>query len=315
MTPLPAIAFVIPVRNDAVRLSRCLASITAAAATTAIEIVVADNGSTDDTPARARSLGATVVSVPGRVVAAVRNIGVSATTAPLVAFVDADHELHPEWVRSALRLMETASVTAAGADYHPPPESTWVQRMYDRLRRHTQTDEPASWLPSGNLVVRRDAFEDTGGFDETLESCEDVDLCRRLRERGGRLTAAPSLYSTHHGDPKTLQAVFLSELWRGRDNLRVTLRDAWNVKSLFGLGFTVLYLAALIGLLVTWPFFGVAGPLTALGLLAGLTALRVLRLVQAGGSIPEALPFAVTFDTARALALVVRVRHGTRRKA
>ncbi len=311
----PNLAFVIPVRNDAVRLSRCLASIAASASTTPIEIVVADNGSTDDTPATARNLGATVLSVPNRVVAAVRNAGVAATTAPVLAFVDADHELHPRWVGEAVRLMQSDTITAIGADYHPPADATWVQRMYDRLRRHPTENDTTSWLPSGNLVIRRAAFENAGGFDETLESCEDVDLCRRLRERGGQLMATPSLYSTHHGDPRTLRAVFLSELWRGRDNLRVTLREPQSVGSLIGLGFTVLYLASLLGILVTWPFVGIAGPLTSLGLFGGLTAFRTIRLMRAGGTLAEAVLFAVTFDTARALALVVRVRHGTRRKA
>ncbi len=315
MTTSPAMAFVIPVRNDAARLARCLASIALSAAATPVQIVVADNGSTDDTPSTAMDSGATVVSVPNRVVAAVRNAGAAVTTAPLLAFVDADHELDPGWVEAAVGLMASPRITAIGADYHPPAEATWVQRTYDRLRRHPPANETTSWLPSGNLVVRRDAFEAIGGFDETLESCEDVDLCRRLRERGGCLIAAPSLYSTHHGDPLTLRAVFLSELWRGRDNLRVTMREARDPKGLLGLAFTGLYLVGLVGIVVAWPLFGVSGSMAALGLLAVLTALRVFRLVRAGGSLSEALRFAVTFDAARALALVIRVRHGTRRKA
>lgn len=310
----PTIAFVIPVRNDAIRLSRCLASIRAAAGKVPIEVVVADNGSTDDTPTRARTFGATVLHVPNRVVAAVRNAGVSATTAPFVAFIDADHELHPRWVDSAIRILTSTDVAAVGADYHPPADSTWVQRMYDRLRRHPVSDQKTDWLPSGNVVIRRSAFTNAGGFDEALESCEDVDLCRRLRESGGQLLSAPSLYSTHHGDPRTLRAVFLSELWRGRDNLRVTLRDARNLMGLIGLGFTISYLGALIALLIAWPF-GMAVLLTAAVLLASLTAVRTLQLVRAGGTIREAVPFALAFDTARALALITRVTHGTRRKA
>lgn len=318
MPTRPAISFVIPVRNDAVRLQRCLASVAVAAQTTPIEVIVADNGSADDTPAAARAMGATVVSVPNRVVAAVRNIGVKATAGDLLAFVDADHELHRDWVAAVLTVMADPSVSGAGCDYHPPPGSTWVQRMYDRLRRHPHTQEDVAWLPSGNLVVRRHAFEAAGGFDESLESCEDVDLCRRLRQTGARLVAAPTLYSTHHGDPKTLRAVFWSELWRGRDNLRVTLREGLDARNLLGLGVSILYLVGICSIvagLMAWLFGNVVVLAGAVVLLLLLTAARVLRLVRAGGSPIEAVPFAVTFDSARALALVVRVGHGTRRKA
>jgi hypothetical protein len=145
-----------------------------------------------------------------------------------------------------------------------------------------------------------------------------VDLSRRIREAGGRLIAAPSLYSTHHGDPMTLRAVFFSELWRGRDNLRVTLRERLSPIGLAGLGFTALYLVGLATLAVAWPMWRVGGPLAlavGLALLTALTATRVVRLWHAGGRLVEAVPFALAFDTARALALMVRVRHNTRRKA
>ena len=46
------------------------------------------------------------------------------------------------------------------------------------------TPERVTWLGSGNMAVRRSAFEEVGGFDTTLETCEDVDLCRKLRARG-----------------------------------------------------------------------------------------------------------------------------------
>lgn len=318
MTTDPVLSFVIPVRNDAARLSRCLASIDAAAGASTVEVVVADNGSIDDTPATAGARGATVISVPGRLVGAVRNAGARASTGALIAFVDADHELRHDWIEAAVATMSDPDLAAAGCDYHPPDASTWVPRMYDRLRRHPEHPEEAAWLPSGNLVIRRSVFAAIGGFDESLESCEDVDLCQRIRHSGGRLLAAPALFSTHHGDPRTLRAVFFSELWRGRDNLRVTLRAPMTLSNLVGLGFTVLYLAGLVALVVGLAASPLAGPVIAIAgalTLAGLTGIRAVRLIGRGGRPDRALAFAVAFDAARALALVVRVRHLTRRKA
>lgn len=314
---IPALSFIIPVRNDAVRLKRCLDSIKTNSARETVEVIVVDNGSTDGTPDTARAGGATVVSVPDRVVAEVRNVGAGTARAELLAFVDADHELDPNWIRVALTVMKDRQISAAGADYLPQAGGTWVQAMYDGLRRHPGQVEDVDWLPSGNLLVRRDIFQTIGGFDTSLESCEDVDLCRRIRLANGRLVAVPDLRSTHLGDPKTLRSLFRSELWRGRDNLRVSLRESRSLGNLLGLGFTLLYLVGLAGLLgglLASPFVGGGLSLASLALVVGLTLVRTLRLVRAGGAPVRALAFASTFDSARALALVVRVSHRTRRK-
>ena len=64
------------------------------------------------------------------------------------------------------------------------------------------------------MVVRREAFDRVGGFDATLEACEDVDLCRRLRGAGFRIIGDERLHGIHHGDPPTLRALFRAERWR-----------------------------------------------------------------------------------------------------
>ena len=165
---MPALSFVIPVRNDAVRLKRCLDSINANGSREKVELIVVDNGSADGTPDAARACGAIVVSVPDRVVAEVRNVGAGTARAELLAFVDADHELDPNWIDVALTVMADRQIAAAGADYLPQAGGTWVQAMYDGLRRHPSRVEDVDWLPSGNLLVRRETFQAIGGFDTSL---------------------------------------------------------------------------------------------------------------------------------------------------
>src|SRR6478735_2016835 len=106
------------------------------------------------------------------------------------------------------------SRVAAGAPYRSPAHATWVQLMYDAMREHPSEPATTRWLGSGNLVVRRAAFDAVGGFDSQLEACEDVDLCRKLRLRGGTLVSTPGMTSVHLGDPPTLGALFRGELWR-----------------------------------------------------------------------------------------------------
>ena len=92
-----------------------------------------------------------------------------------------------------------------------------MQRAYDGFRRRSSGRREVDWLGSGNLAVSRSAFEAVHGFDVTLTTCEDVDLCRRLRERGYRIVSDSRLRSVHLGDPRSLKALFVSELWRGRE--------------------------------------------------------------------------------------------------
>ncbi|HEX5069852.1 MAG TPA: glycosyltransferase, partial [Vicinamibacterales bacterium] len=241
----PAVSIVIPVRNDARRLRRCLETLREAASGAVFEIIVADNGSTDDSARVAAEAGAIVVPLPDRRVAQVRNEAAARARGEYLAFVDADHELDPGWSHAAMRALSDPAIDAAGAQYYAPADGTWVQRAYDRLRRHRSGDHAVGWLPSGNLIIRRAAFERLGGFDAALETCEDVDLCQRLTAGGGRIMAVEGMRSVHLGDPATLAALFGGELWRGRDNLRVSLRVPLTFRSTPSVAFPIVTLLAM----------------------------------------------------------------------
>jgi len=313
----PLVSFIIPVRNDAARLSRCLASIDAAANGLPCQVIVVDHSSIDGSKDVAQAAGATVLVGSGRNVAALRNAGAARATAPLLAFVDADHVLGPEWVRVAVDAMEHDRVGAAGAACYAPDDGTWVQRTYDALRRHSDRIEPAEWFGAGNMVVRRKAFSALGGFDERLESCEDVDFCFRLRTHGWTLVNVPALRNIHLGDPSTLRRLFTSELWRGRDNLRVSLRAPWSLRNAVSTGTPVAQLCsvptAAIGLaaggVLGWSIFGLAlaaGLAPVLGRTATMTRNAAIR---SPAGISRCFAVAATYDAARALALLVRAGH------
>lgn len=319
----PVLTFIVPVRNDARRLARCLASIHATCGTHPCELIVADNGSTDDSVEVARAAGARVLVLPGLRVSVVRNTAAADARSPLLAFIDADHALGPTWLPAALAVMEDSGVTAAGAQYHPPPDGTWVQRMYDRLRRHQPGTRDTGWLPSGNLVVRAAAFTKLGGFDTTLETCEDVDFCQRLVASGGRLVETDRMASIHYGDPVTLRALFFGELWRGRDNLKVSLRGPRTLRAMPGIVLPLLHLAGLalvlLGIVMPWmrvPVLGLGALLV--GATAGLRWLALVSQVPKGqftaADAVQALAVAFTYTSARALALVVRTGHDTRKR-
>lgn len=315
-----SLTFVIPVRNDAERLRRCLATIRAASPEdVSVSVVVVDNGSSDHSVEVAADSGAEVVVMPGRPVAELRNEGAARATGDVLAFVDADHELGATWVRAALDGLAESGAVGIGALCHAPSPGTWVQRAYDRFRARPARLADLEWLGAGNLAVRADAFRAIGGFDTSLETCEDVDLCNRLRARGGRLVAEPAMHNVHLGDPTTLRAVFLGELWRGRDNFRVTMRGPLTLRALPSLMIPVVTVAATavaVGLAIgTGQLRWLALPPSLLG---AATTLRVSRMSRSPrdsflSMVAGNTAVALVYEIGRALALLVRVSHATRR--
>jgi glycosyltransferase involved in cell wall biosynthesis len=316
----PFVSFVIPVRNDAVRLDRCLRTIRDNDyPADRLEIVVVDNGSVDASPAVAAEHNARVLSLPGPKVGALRNMGVRVAQGEMIAFVDADHEIVRDWIRCAVDVLANEQVGAVGADCTPPPNGTKVQELYDRLRRHSEGQFEVDWLGSGNMAVRRSAFDAVAGFDTSLETCEDVDLCRKLKQAGYSIISDSRLGNIHYGDPESLRRVFFGELWRGRDNLRVSLRRPRSGRTLISAFIPIFNIAALA------LFAGGLLSGSSAGRLAGLTA-GVLVLIQLSlratrMTLPDryrdwvpAWGVAAAYELGRAVAVVSRIGHGKRRQ-
>jgi GT2 family glycosyltransferase len=322
--PAPLVSFVIPVRNDASRLACCLRSIrNADYPEDRIEIVVVDNGSRDGSEATARHFGARVVSLPGRRVSELRNLGGYAARGEIVAFVDADHEIAPDWISAAVETLDLPQVAGTGALYHAPANATWVQTVYDAFRERLPGRRPVEWLASGNLAVRRRTFAGAGGFDTSLETCEDVDLCQRLRRTGSRIICDARMKSVHFGDPETLWSLFCAELWRGRDNFRASLRGPLTWRGLPSVAIPALDLAMLVvafGSLLVAPQHSLTiATLTAL-VIGGFAALRTVRIITRLGTLTprllaQAFAVASVYDLARALAPVSRAGYRVRRRS
>jgi glycosyltransferase involved in cell wall biosynthesis len=317
----PLVSFVIPVRNDAVRLQRCLTSIVNNEyPRELIEIIVVDNDSTDGSARAARQHSAIVLKSSDSSVAALRNKGARAALGSIIAFVDSDHEIDRCWIETAVDVLTAPDVAATGAACLTQPSANWVQQQYDGLRERPIVREDVAWLGSGNLAVKRAAFERVGGFDASLTACEDVDLCNRLVQAGCRIVADPNLRSIHFGDPRTLRALFFGELWRGRDNLRVTFSGPRTLRHFRS---AIVPIAELICLTLSVASLVAGRPWLAVALLmitllpvgwrAGVMLSRQLhRNVTVAA---QAITVAVVFDLARALALVARGSHRARRAA
>ena len=289
------------------------------------EIIVADNGSTRSTRLQvAEAAGARVLPLPGLRVSELRNRAAAAATGDILAFVDADHEIAPAWVSAAIETLAPDRAGAAGALYTSPPGGTWVQRMYGALRGRTVGQHEVALARFGqsggsSLGVR----SASGGFDESLEACEDVDFCQRLRAAGWRIIGDERLESVHLGDPPTLAALFRAERWRGRDNLRVTLRGPLTLREMPSLVIPIVDVLALVTIVLALAAALFLGPralvlaAAAAGVIVMMSLMRMARMLtrtKRWGPVAfvQTLLVALTYDGARALALVGRAGHHRR---
>ena len=317
----PLVSFVVPVRNDVLRLQRCLNSIVRNEYPRAlIEIIVVDNESTDGSARAAREYGAIVIRSAGDSLAAHRNRGARAALGSIIAFADSDHEIDRNWCATAVDVLSDPRVAATGAAYLTDPRPSWVQQHYDGMRARAPHRAEVPWIACGNLAVKRAAFERVGGFNESLTVCEDVDLCNRLSRAGFQIVADPDLRSIHFGDPKTLKALFMGELWRGRDNLRVTFDGPLTFhhlrRGVVPLAALMVLTAGLVALGFGYTGVALACVIAALAP-AVMTAAGVIRRQLRRGlrSAMQALAVAVVFDLARGLAPIARGTHRARRAA
>lgn len=196
------VTLVIPAYNAAHYLPRVLPA--ALAAARGRRVLVVDPGSSDDTAAVARSLGAEVLSLGHRAGPALaRNRGVETVTTDVTLFVDSDCVPHPDIVERVERAFagDESLVSLTGSYDDRPPERNFAS-LYMNLRHHfvhqrARTEGASFWAGLG--AVRTAVFREIGGFDAVqfpAPMIEDVELSQRLRPRG-RTVLDPTLHVTH----------------------------------------------------------------------------------------------------------------------
>ncbi len=189
------ISLVIPADNEERYLPRLLDSVDVArrryeAQGGALEVIVADNGSTDGTARVAAERGCRVVPVAPRNIGAVRNGGARAARGDIVAWVDADHRIHPDTFVVVKALLADPRVVGGTSGATMERWSFGIRVTYTVL-------VVASWvagIDTGVVFCRTADFTACGGYDERYRAAEDVmfllALKRLGRPRGQRVVRA-----------------------------------------------------------------------------------------------------------------------------
>ncbi len=190
-----------------------------------LEVIAVDDGSTDDTLERLLDIDdprLTCATQANRGLAGARNTGIRLARADLIGFCDGDDLWRPHKAARQLAIMEadpevtltfsySAYLTAAGQ----PTGHVLVTRcrqptLGDLLKRNV--------IGNGSTpIVRRAAFEQAGGFDESLASCEDIEMWVRIAHRaGGRFCLVPEALTGYRVRETSLMHDFAQCVASGR---------------------------------------------------------------------------------------------------
>jgi glycosyltransferase involved in cell wall biosynthesis len=176
-----SLSIVVPAYNEQQGLPETLVRLRNAAdllTSGGVEVVVVDNGSTDNTAAVARRLGVTVVEEPVRGIGRARNRGVAQSQGDTLVFIDADIRVPPTLLSTIESQLENQDCVGGGFE------------LWYRAQRRSARFYLAAWRILGHVIgavqggvqfCRRPYFERLGGYDETLWMGEDVEFFWRLR--------------------------------------------------------------------------------------------------------------------------------------
>jgi glycosyltransferase involved in cell wall biosynthesis len=199
----PVISIIIPVWNSPGLLRRCLDALGAQTLSRDMfEIIVVDNGSTDDTSDVARSFpGVILLHEPRPGSYAARNRGLQQARGVYVAFTDADCLPAPDWLEKGLAAAgqhPDAGVLAGRIELFEEGETEGPAFCdYERLFSFPQAHAARGNCATANWISRRTVFEELGGFDERLKSGGDRQMALRIRDAGLPLMHVPDMLVLH----------------------------------------------------------------------------------------------------------------------
>jgi glycosyltransferase involved in cell wall biosynthesis len=239
------VSVVVSTRNRAEVLGNCLRALAGSRTTVSFEIIVVDNGSSDDTRSVVAKIADTCpvplhyVWESRQGVSYGRNAGIARAVGNIVAFTDDDIQVSADWVEHVHRLfkqhpdLECVGGAVLPIWEQPPPD--WLDaKHWSPLSVTDHGPTPfiidashPQCLPTSNLAFRRPVFDRIGGFSGEFPRAQDHELQLRFWLSGGRQLYSPSLV-VHTAVPAERMRVSYHRrwhTWHGRMCARMRLRE------------------------------------------------------------------------------------------
>ncbi len=278
------ISVVIPAQNAASTIADCLTALRRqTVAADSYEIIVVDDGSTDETAVLATSHGATVIRhSQRRGAAAARNSGIQAAQGAIICFTDADCQPDPDWIAQISQpLCQQPDIIGSKGIYGSHQRqlvARFVQIEYEDKYDLLYGQETIDFIDTYSAAYRRDVLLANDGFDENVFYVEDQELSFRLAARGYKMVFQPGARVFHkHSDTlvKYGRKKYQIGYWKAQIIRRFPNRVVKDSHTPQVLKVQMLLVAALLGLLPAWLLGQLLWPPGAF-LAAGLLLLTLL---------------------------------------
>lgn len=212
------LSLIIPAHNEEALIEHTLHTLAASAAALGerYEIIVVDDDSTDRTVEIASALGARVVKVNVRHIAAARNAGAREASGDILVFVDADTLVPPSVLSGAVAAIRGGAIGGGAMPLMDSDQPRWAWHTVAFVVWILRT---ARWAAGCFVFSRRDAFERAGGFDERYFASEEIHLSRALKKQGRFVILADRVITSarkaQQFSAAQMLALFVRTLWPG----------------------------------------------------------------------------------------------------
>jgi glycosyltransferase involved in cell wall biosynthesis len=205
MIEAKTISIIIPTFNGASRIGKCLDALLAQSAKRDLEILVVNDGSTDDTPrVVGRYSGVRLITQANAGPAAARNRGALEARGTILLFTDDDCVPMPDWLDAMLEPFKDPDVVGAKGIYRTLQRqlaARFVQIEYEDKYRLMAGLESIDFIDTYSAAFIRDRFLEMSGYDTSfpVACAEDIELSYRMSARGWKMKFAPGavVYHTH----------------------------------------------------------------------------------------------------------------------
>ncbi len=263
----PQVTIIIPVRNRPEEIGDCLKSLLKLDyPSDKMEIIVVDDASNDNTPEVISRFPVKLIKNSKKMQASYsRNLAAAEARGDILAFIDSDCTADPLWLKTLVPAFNDPVNGAAGGKV----DSWFDKKALDRYEKvssslnmgsrpkSSREDGDFFYLPTCNLLVKKDIFLRLEGFNVNMQVGEDVDFCWRLKDSGFEIEYCPAGVIFHKHRNK-LKAFFTRRFQYGTSEPFLQKKHPDRVKKMFYMPLTVLLWGiVLLTLLTGWyPLFG-----------------------------------------------------------